>query len=69
MSANALLDHIKLTAGIKNDNRLSKFLQVKSQVISKIRHNKIPFGSTLVLKVHDATEIPIKEIKAWLVAL
>ena len=59
-----LLDHLIAANGLKNDAALSRLLEVAPPVISKIRHRALRFGDSLVLRVHDITEMPVREILA-----
>lgn len=68
MSANTLLDHIKKTAGIKREWQLAHFLGVGAAQVSNIRKGRLKMGATMILNIHEATDIPIKEIKSWLTA-
>jgi len=61
--ANYLLDFVIGRAGLKNDAALSRALGVQPPVISKIRHYKLKVGPEMILKIHDATDIPVREIK------
>ena len=61
-----LFDVMMQRLSIKNDAALARVLEVAPPVISKIRHGVLPFGSTLIIKVHELTEWPIRDIKAML---
>ncbi|MFZ6813581.1 hypothetical protein ACO0K3_03870 [Undibacterium sp. Rencai35W] len=54
---------IKLFA-LKNDAELAMNLKVAPPVISKMRHGKLPIGSSILIKIHDTFDISIKEIRA-----
>jgi len=64
MSAHALLDHVISVMRLKNDAALARMLEVAPPVISKVRHYRLPVGSTLILSIHEATGLSIREIKA-----
>lgn len=51
---------------IKNDAALSRVLEVAPPVISKIRHDKLPVGATLIIRIHELTDISISDIKSYL---
>jgi plasmid maintenance system antidote protein VapI len=59
-----LLDYLLATYRLKNDSTLAAHLQVKRPTLSKIRGGTLAVGANFILAVHDAFDIPIKEIKA-----
>lgn len=63
---NGFLDYLMEKYELKNDAALSRFLDVAPPVVSKWRYGTLPFGPRYILKVHELTDIPIKEIKARL---
>lgn len=63
---NYLLDFIVEHLNLKNDAALSRVLRIEPSGISKIRHRKLPIGASLLLRMHDATEISIRELRAMM---
>ena len=61
-----LLDFLKEKFDIKNDRQLALALGVQAPAISKIRHGHSSITADFILKVHEAFDIPIKEIKAMI---
>ncbi len=61
---NKLLDAVMAKLGLKNDAALSRALEVAPPVISKIRHGRLPVGATLLIRMHEITDIAIRELKA-----
>lgn len=61
-----LLDALIAENCLKNDAALSRMLEVKPPVLSKIRHGRLPFGPSLILRTHDVFDMPIKTIRALL---
>ncbi|HEX7643170.1 MAG TPA: hypothetical protein VF472_13275 [Burkholderiaceae bacterium] len=61
---NRLLDALINTLELKNDAALSRVLAVEAPVISKIRHGKLPIGGILLIRMHDASGLSIKELRA-----
>ena len=59
-----LLDAVMAKLGLKNDAALSRALEVAPPVISKIRHGRLPVGATLLIRMHEVTDIAIRELKA-----
>jgi len=61
--ANAFLDKIINHFRLKNDAALSRKLEVAPPVISKIRHGRLPVGASLLIRVHEITDISISDLK------
>jgi plasmid maintenance system antidote protein VapI len=60
---NHLIDHLLSQYSIKNDAALAKLLGVHPPTISKMRHGHMPLTPAFILKVHEAFDMPIKQIK------
>lgn len=60
---NYLLDTLIQKLGIKNDAALSRALEVAPPVISKIRHNRLPVGASLLIRMHEVSEMSIRELR------
>ncbi|KQQ86860.1 hypothetical protein [Massilia sp. Leaf139] len=65
---NRVLDAIIEKTGLKNDAALSRALEVAPPVISKIRHNTLPIGATILLRMHEISDYSIRELRALMVA-
>ena len=61
---NNLLDAIIENLGLKNDAALSRALEVAPPVISKIRHRRLPVGASLLIRMHEVSELSITELRA-----
>ena len=61
---NRVLDAIISKLRLKNDAALSRVLEVAPPVISKIRHNTLPIGATLLLRMHEVSDYSIRELRA-----
>src|ERR1039457_6017422 len=61
---NNLLDSLIEKLGFKNDAALSKALEVAPPVISKIRHRKLPIGASLLIRMHEISDVSIKDLRA-----
>ncbi len=59
-----LLDAIIAKLQLKNDAALSRALAVAPPVISKIRHRILPIGATILLRMHEVSELSIRELRA-----
>lgn len=58
-----LLDTVKVWCGLNNDAALARHLQVRPSTISKIRHRRCPISPELLLRMHDATAAPIRDLR------
>jgi len=54
------------TLHLKNDAALSRLLEVAPPVISKIRSGKLKIGATMVIKIHEVSDMSIERIKQFL---
>lgn len=59
-----LIEGLKKLQNLKNDAALARALSVSPPVISKMRGNKLPIGDSLLIKIHDTFDMPIKQIRA-----
>jgi len=48
---------------LKNDAALSRALEVAPPVISKIRHRRLPVGASLLIRMHEVTNLSISELR------
>lgn len=64
-NANGLMDAVTEKNKLKNDAALARFLGVAHPVISKVRHNRLPVGATMILKCHEIGGIAIPAIRAF----
>lgn len=60
---NHLLDFLTKRLGLKNDAALARLLGTTAPVISKIRHNRLPIGATLLIAMHEETGLSIRELR------
>lgn len=60
---NRLLDTLLALLNLKNDAALSRMLEVTPPVISKIRHRRLPVGASLLIRMHEATGMSIRELR------
>lgn len=59
-----LLNAIIKQLHLKNDAALSRTLDVAPPVISKIRHRRLPVGASLLIRMHEVTELSIKDLRS-----
>ena len=57
------LDHLQLRLGLKNDAALARLLAVTPAIVSRIRNRKLPVSSNMLLAIHEATDIAIRELR------
>jgi hypothetical protein len=62
---NNLLDTIIKLLHLKNDAALSlsHALEVGPPVVSKIRHRRLPVGASLLIRMHEISDISIKDLR------
>lgn len=60
------IDQISRVLQVKNDAALGRALDVPPPVISKIRHGRLDIGPTLLVRIHEATELSIHEIRKFM---
>jgi hypothetical protein len=60
---NNLLDALIQRMALKNDAALSRALEVAPPVISKIRHRRLPIGASLLIRMHEVSDISIRELR------
>jgi hypothetical protein len=60
----ALLDAMIKKLELKNDAALARALEVAPPVLSKLRHNKLPVGATLLVAIHELTGVPTRDLRA-----
>lgn len=60
---NNLLDSLIEKLNLKNDAALSRALEVAPPVISKIRHRRLPVGASLLIRMHEVSDLSIKDLR------
>jgi len=60
---NNLLDTLIDKLHLKNDAALSRALEVAPPVISKIRHRRHPVGASLLIRMHEVSDLSIRELR------
>jgi plasmid maintenance system antidote protein VapI len=49
---------------LKNDAALSRALEVDPPMISKIRHRTLPVGASMLIRMHEVTDLSIEELRS-----
>lgn len=60
---NKLLDTLIENLKLKNDAALSRALDVAPPVISKVRHRRLPVGASLLIRMHEVSELSIRDLR------
>jgi hypothetical protein len=63
MTAITLINTLFKRYGAKNDKSLANSLNMYPSSISRVRSGEVNIGSVFILKVHEQTGIPVKEIR------
>jgi plasmid maintenance system antidote protein VapI len=58
-----LLEALIERMNLKNDAALSRALAVSPPVISKIRHRRLPVTGSLLIRMHEVTNLSIQELR------
>gem|GEM_PF-6798216 len=61
-----LLDALRVELRLKNDGALAAALETDPPNVSRLRHSKRDMGPQLLLKIHDPTGWPLRDIKGAL---
>jgi len=61
-----LLDALIGKLSLKNDAALSRALEVSPPIISKIRSRRVPIGASLLIRMHEISELSIKDLRSLL---
>lgn len=61
---NHLIDSLIERLELRNDAALSRALGVEPPVISKIRHKRLAIGASILIRMHEASDIAINELRA-----
>lgn len=60
-----LLDAVIKKLQLRNDAGLCRALEMETTTISKMRNGKVPIGSVILIRMHEVTDLPISELKAF----
>jgi plasmid maintenance system antidote protein VapI len=58
-----LLDAMLEKLQLKNDAALCRALEVAPPVISKIRHRRLPVGASMLIRMHEVTDMPVAQLR------
>jgi len=60
---NHLLDTLIEKLHLKNDAALAHLLEVEPPVLSYIRHRRFPIGPMLLIRMHEVSDLSIRELR------
>lgn len=58
-----LLNQLRHDFKIKRDVELAVLLKISPPLLSKIRNSAIPIGTSLLVRIHELTGLPINTIR------
>jgi transcriptional regulator with XRE-family HTH domain len=58
-----LLDALIVRLGVRSSSALAREVGLSPSVISKVRHRRLAVSGEILLAIHDATDIPIRELR------
>ena len=61
-----LLDAMLEKLQLKNDAALSRALEVAPPVISKVRHRRLPVGASLLIRMHEVSDLSVSQLRELL---
>jgi hypothetical protein len=56
---NALIERLEL----KNDAALACLLEIAPPLLSKIRHRRLPVGAALLIRMHEVSGLPVRDLR------
>lgn len=62
----ALFEKLCARLGVPSYSALGVAIGLSPSVVSKIRNRKVAISSEILLKIHDATDIPVRELRRWM---
>ena len=62
----SFLDALEKRFGIKNDAAMALTLGLKAPQISKVRHKRLPVTHMFLMRVHEAFDLPVRELRTML---
>lgn len=61
---NHLLDETLKLLSLQTDVALAHRLKIAPPVLSKIRHFTLPVGATLLIRLHEETQLSIRDLRS-----
>jgi transcriptional regulator with XRE-family HTH domain len=57
------IDSLIRRLGLRSSSALARKVGLSPSVISKVRHRRLAVSGEILLKIHEETEIPIRELR------
>lgn len=64
MTTAAMLDKVKEALGLATDSDLSDATGIAAPTLCRLRAGKQPLGAAHLVRLHEATDMPTKQLKA-----
>ncbi len=61
-----LFERLCARLGVKSYSALGVAIGLSPSVVSKVRNRKVAISSEILLKIHEATDIPVRELRQWM---
>ncbi len=61
-----LFEQLCARLGMASYSALGAAIGLSPSVVSKVRNRKVAISSEILLKIHDATDIPVRELRRWM---
>lgn len=62
-AAGVLLDHVMACLAVDSDAAMASTLDLSKSVISKIRNGRTGISDFILIRMHETTALPIRELK------
>ena len=61
-----LFERLCARLGVRSYSALGLAIGLSPSVVSKVRNRKVAISSEILLKIHEATDIPVRELRRWM---
>jgi len=65
INANAVLDLAIERNRLKNDAALARLLEIAPPVVSKLRHDRLPVGPSIILSLVELAGLTLEEVRTY----
>ncbi len=65
-SPDTLIDRLCAAVGARSYSALGRAIDISPSVLSKVRHRRLAVSSEILLRMHESTGIPIRELRRWM---
>jgi DNA-binding transcriptional regulator YdaS (Cro superfamily) len=52
--------------GARSLSALGRVVGLSPSVLSKVKRRRLAISSEILLKIHDSTDIPVRELRRWM---